>query len=383
MENLTNIIEQLLYEEESTTLDFKRESYKFSNATDPQKSEILKDILAFANAWRRTDAYILLGVEEIKGGKSKVIGIQEELDDAQLQQFINQKTQRPIDFSYQTILLDGLKIGVIKIPVQKRPFSSEKDYGKVKKGVVYIRRGSSTDEVSPDEIFEMGRQQAELQKALEIPDLAFEFANIENRTNLGTKLDLNTVYIQLPNSYKVPDYERRFLSAPINKNYYRELVEYYQMEKSNSLSFSIKNNSTKAIPNIKIELLIGRKYSFRIIEKLKPLPHEDIQLKSIQQITEEKAKANQIKSIYVKELNDSFLIEVIFEKVQPKQTVFCTENIFIAANDSFETEIDVMIYADNIPEPIKKKLEISCNVKKEETTLESLIEYHEQHLVNA
>jgi len=41
-------------------------------------------------------------------------------------------------------------------------------------------------------------------------------------------------------------------------------------------------------------------------------------------------------------------------------------------------EIDVTIYADNIPEPIKKKLEISCNVTKEETTLEALLEFHEQ-----
>jgi len=82
--------------------------------------------------------------------------------------------------------------------------------------------------------------------------------------------------------------------------------------------------------------------------------------------------------IEIQKLEDFYRIEVIFEKVQPKQTVFCTENIFIAANDSFEMEIDVTIYADNIPEPIKKKLEISCNVTKEETTLEALLEFHEQ-----
>jgi len=200
-------IEQLLHEEESTTLDFKRESYELSKGTDYQKSEILKDILAFANAWRRTEAYILLGVEEIRGGRSNVIGIQDELNDAHLQQFINYKINCPIDFSYQTILLDGLKVGVIKIPVQNRPFFAEKDYGKVKKGMVYIRRGSSTDEASPDEIFEMGRQQAELQTALEIPDLTFEFANMENRTTLGTKLDLNAACIQIANEYGIPDYE--------------------------------------------------------------------------------------------------------------------------------------------------------------------------------
>jgi predicted HTH transcriptional regulator len=93
-------IESLLYEDESPTLDFKKEQYLFNKATDIQKSELLKDILAFANAWRRADAYILIGVEEVKGKKSNVIGINDDLDDASLQQFVNSKTQRPITFEY-------------------------------------------------------------------------------------------------------------------------------------------------------------------------------------------------------------------------------------------------------------------------------------------
>ena len=56
-----DLLERLLYEEESETLDFKAQQYPFDGATDDQKSELLKDILAFANAWRRTDAYIGCG----------------------------------------------------------------------------------------------------------------------------------------------------------------------------------------------------------------------------------------------------------------------------------------------------------------------------------
>ena len=50
------LLERLLYQEESEALDFKKEQYPFDNASDGQKSELLKDILAFANAWRQTDA---------------------------------------------------------------------------------------------------------------------------------------------------------------------------------------------------------------------------------------------------------------------------------------------------------------------------------------
>ncbi len=66
------LMEELLNEDESSALDFKRDQYPFEKASDEQKSEFLKDILAFANAWRRTDAYILVGVEDVKGGRSNV-----------------------------------------------------------------------------------------------------------------------------------------------------------------------------------------------------------------------------------------------------------------------------------------------------------------------
>ena len=127
-----NLINRLLYEEESVDLDFKGAQYSFLKATDNDKSELLKDILAFSNAWRRSDAYILIGVTEQKGNKSVVVGIAEndKLDDAQLQQFVNQKTQKPITFSYKNIEIEGKCVGVIHIPLQARPYYLKKDFGK-------------------------------------------------------------------------------------------------------------------------------------------------------------------------------------------------------------------------------------------------------------
>ena len=45
-----------------------------------------------------------------------------------------------------------MEIGVIKIPVQERPVFLTKDFGRLKKDVVYVRRGSSTTEAPLDEI---------------------------------------------------------------------------------------------------------------------------------------------------------------------------------------------------------------------------------------
>jgi hypothetical protein len=33
-------------------------------------------------AWRRTDAFISIGAEEVKGGRSRIRGITEHIDDA-------------------------------------------------------------------------------------------------------------------------------------------------------------------------------------------------------------------------------------------------------------------------------------------------------------
>jgi predicted HTH transcriptional regulator len=97
-----DLIESFLNEEESIELDLKKEQYHFTNADDDEKSELLKDVLSFSNSWRRSDACILIGVEAVKGGRNIVVGINDLLDDAAIQQFINSKTNRPITFSYKS-----------------------------------------------------------------------------------------------------------------------------------------------------------------------------------------------------------------------------------------------------------------------------------------
>src|SRR5215216_4375450 len=108
----STLMEELLNEDESATLDFKRDQYPFDKATPEQKSELLKDILAFANAWRRTDAYILIGVEDVKGGRGNVVGVTSHFDDASIQQFVSGKTNRPVSFSYEVFPFEGVQVGI-------------------------------------------------------------------------------------------------------------------------------------------------------------------------------------------------------------------------------------------------------------------------------
>jgi hypothetical protein len=146
------LVETLLEQNESVTLDFKRDQYPFQGANDHEKSELLKDILAFSNAERKSDAFILIGVDENANKKPILVGVSQHLEESNIQEFVNKKTNRPINFSYSTINTKDKQIDVICISIQQRPYFILKDFGKLKANTVYIRRGSSTDMANPDEI---------------------------------------------------------------------------------------------------------------------------------------------------------------------------------------------------------------------------------------
>lgn len=165
-------LSSLLRRSEGDTLDFKRENYRFKNGSETEKSELLKDILAVANAWKATEAYIIIGVHEIDGKVAEVCGIVPELNDSDVQQFVNSKTNRPIAFAVEHAEYEGRQLTIIRVlQKQPRPIFLIKGYGRLHKNVVYIRRGSSTDQASPDEIAEMAKQEVTISS----PDIELRF----------------------------------------------------------------------------------------------------------------------------------------------------------------------------------------------------------------
>ena len=101
---MSTLFDRLLYEEESPTLDFKREQYRFVKASDEDKSELLKDILGFANAWRRSEAYILSGLRMFEGGEAMSWALPSDRPvwmTTRFQQFVNNLTNKPVHFHYE------------------------------------------------------------------------------------------------------------------------------------------------------------------------------------------------------------------------------------------------------------------------------------------
>ncbi len=190
------LFDTLIRKSECDTLDFK-EQYPFAGRTDDEKSELLKDILAFANAWKETDAYILVGVREKNRRADTLVGVNVHLPDNELQEFVNKKTNRPVTFSVEAVNFRGIELDAIRIDSsQSRPIFITKNFGKLQSQIVYIRRGSSTDIADPSEIAEMGKAAA---SSPLLPSASFEMSAITRPEDKGAYL-IGCVYVQLTNS---------------------------------------------------------------------------------------------------------------------------------------------------------------------------------------
>ena len=380
-------IQTLLYEEESTTLDFKSTQYRFTKASDDEKSELLKDILAFCNAWRRADAYILIGVKEVKGGRSEIHGISELLDDAKLQQFVNQKTQKPVDFSYQDILVEGKQIAILHIPIQKRPLYLKKDFGKLKQHVVYIRRGSSTDQANPDEIARMGNDTILHEPVL--PIIKLNFADTKEQKLLPEPMTQRLTVLNGPKPQDIPDYEdqtipRGLYSINLNndkyKGYYRKLVKYYEiMSKVKSINFAITNEGDTVAHDVKVRIDIpDPEQIFVVLDEYSipdlPISNQFAEIAQTKYIPFNSSSSNERELRVYQLKKQHHVIEVAGGKVQPKDTIWIESELFVGAVKSCKLEMNVLIYADNLPEPTSLVLKMIYEVEHKDVSLKDILE---------
>lgn len=254
------LLTALRYKSEGTDIDFKAAQYRFIGGSEEDKAEMLKDILAIANAWRDGPGYILLGFKDQRPHPAEVVGISESIDDAKIQQFVHSKVKPKLTFRYEEYLFEHKKVGVITIPKQKRAFYLAHAYGKLKSNVVYVRRGSSTDEAEPPEITAMaladaGRGEVRVELSALTPDNVLLSDGFERRF-LHFIEDL-------------PDYQRPRKTGPYgvdvssligereNSDFWREYAEYLRIREACILiKFVLLNRSEVQLSNAKLEVTV-------------------------------------------------------------------------------------------------------------------------------
>ena len=138
-------LRELIKRPEGDSLDYKLEGYVFPSG----RHKFVKDVLAMANTPRPGSAFIVFGVDWSPENGSVIVGLDNQFDDAELQdQFPSTIQPRP-RFTYYPLQCDGKQIGILEIPVSDAgPFTAVIDMEMMKNtfkilgGAVYYRRGT-------------------------------------------------------------------------------------------------------------------------------------------------------------------------------------------------------------------------------------------------
>ena len=136
---------------EQAVFDWKQDFV--SPTDDDARGELIKDIAAIANASALSYGFIFYGVDPRR--PDPLIGITGSYDDSRIQQLLKGKVEPLPSFLYYEVSAGPKTVAVIQVaPSKRRPFIIRVDIGHLRKGQIVIRRGSSTDGVTLEDLVE-------------------------------------------------------------------------------------------------------------------------------------------------------------------------------------------------------------------------------------
>jgi hypothetical protein len=383
-----DLLKVLLRRGESDSIDFKRCPYRIDEGSAQErltaKSELVKDVLAFANSWCNEEAYILFGVDASKEQGTRVVGIDRQLDDAILQQIVNAKTNRPIKFAYEQATFEGRAMGAIRIPRQQRPFYLKSNFGNLEAQKVYVRRGSSTAIASPDEIRDMG-------SVFTLPEprisLKFELRQRNGDLQLAENV-ISVIAIEYPppTGLGVPDYYTNHeyeealdpvlqtasptaLSQLVNRDYYRDLLLFeHERGLLTPIYVVVTNTGNASATDVRIDLIFDDRERQLLVFDDWHLTKEPVRVRSPvhrepqPHVVNHDAQADIIRAQFA---GREWRVQACFSKVQPKATESTIHPFHLGASAPFDGFCTARIHADNLPEPMSQIWTVRVAVSQE------------------
>ncbi|AEI83152.1 hypothetical protein CNE_BB2p03570 (plasmid) [Cupriavidus necator N-1] len=365
------LLDSLLYRGEGDALDFKKMQYAFEGADDNHKSELLKDILAFANAWRDTTAYIVIGVNDAR----EVVGLDKDIDDSRLQQFINGKVNRPIRFHYRSLLYKGTTIGIYTIPLQDRPFFSVRDFGKVAAEAVYVRRGSATALAKPDEIAKMGAAAVQAHR----PRLSMRIFGADGEVSASESLAAVVNDLRIPEASEIPDHvdtspASRFGLTDhfMNEDYFRQVAAYIrQREGLVKFGLLIENLGDAYADDVKLTFRVPASEGFQLMAgddlERTPRTHWDA-------VRSHRWSGTVDPSVEISSNADTLTATIWLGKIHAgdRRT---TVDLYFSHPPASLSHADVTVHADQLKAPLSFSIPLSFQVNTPpQVTVEQLLE---------
>lgn len=284
-----------------------------------------------------------------------VVGVNEHLEDSNVQQFVNSKIQRPLRFSYTALPFEGTQIGVISIPRQVRPFYLTRQYGRLSQNAVYVRRGTATDEAKPDEIASMGADAAQTEQH---PLILVEFVD-QDGESLGQSIHIASEVLSIPDKEEIPLLSGLGMSDMlINRQYLREFATYlWHSSLLRPLKFRVFNPSGTLATNVRAELaipfvsklLVGEKSDFPLRRPRTSIIESDLDLP---QIGRPQAVC------FVARRKEKWGVTLRVDRVQPKASVRVSGAVHIGASEPMDVSLSGAVFADNLANPTPVSLSV-------------------------
>ena len=374
---------------ESESFDFKSDQYKFYGATDEEKAELLKEVIAFANSWKTWDAFIVIGVTEKNGRKDTLVGVTNPLKDNDIQQFINSKTNRPVRFLVYSDKAEGQDINVIQITRdQQRPIFLSKAFGKLKPNDVYIRSGSSTAIASPDQIAAMAK--ADQNAILGETRIAIEWADATTRMRLGSEVTLTGTRLVDPPP-PPPKPKPRAPTALENKIGALRPFDFAksfepQVVKITSVGFNdgpsveelkefaqrrslfcpvrvwLKNLAPRNASHVKIRIMIPKLDGVVVVDR------GDLPKKPEGRLAKLLSPSHLSLETKVEDRPDGWCVEIDAKTIQPQDEFWSSESFYVASTSNRTIDAKASVYADNLEKPIEVTLKLNAQVNERELT---------------
>lgn len=382
MREISDLIE---FENENSNLDFKTIQYK-----KEMYEGFLKDIMSMANSISKDDKYIIIGVKHHPNGQRDLIGIQEKfIDDATYQQLVDSNIEPTINFKYFPFEHNEKIFGIFQIiECSNPPYMMKKNYGTLKLGDAFIRKGSFQNRLSRKDIDVQNQQilnndistdinlsmdENEIIQSKTFERIFFELPSSQIKTKIQNIIHkkeslnngLNEITARGFDPFSFVPYEKRSLSelkenlANVESDYLVADYHCFLEENAHKLNFFIHNNSTSFLDDVSVEITIERNNKFNISDKIYRKPRSFHPLRPTSPRT---ATYDEINYPSVEIKGNHYKISAQIDKIKhrlPTAIFKVPLRVSIPPNDEeINLIFNIKLYAKNIKEPILSTLQM-------------------------
>ena len=404
------LIDLIQHENENTGLDFKAVIYRADKSED-----LLKDIMAMANAQLDRDRFIVVGIKHQPDGSRLILGVEDFVDDAGYYQMVHSNIEPDIHFEYFYVEVEDKKVGVFRIfNCDNQPYLMKKEFKTLRRGDGFIRKGTSQTRLMRsdlDKIFAKRQATPDLAAKIEVvfevdgqlstsltpvldsglpsasaarsirrtiadKELSAAEREAKKQAMLEKKLpgyamlsilESNPLFGQMNEmsawaSGRGLPYEKRDLATlkddleAVKKTYLAEDLYYLYEERACKINLRLSNHGEQYIENCSVEIRIKKSCPFVVSAALYPKPenHSPFRLASLNGPSFEK-----INYPKVTETADSYFVKAHLGDLRHNLTTLALKEpvrLTLPMNSTGQLEVTLTLFGKNLPKPCVKTM---------------------------